>query len=753
VSDSSFPDMGEIVKEFLSEARENLQQLDLQLVALENDPANADLIGKVFRALHTTKGAAGVLGFNVVEALAHQGETLLARLRACEIELTEERTTALLDMVDALRELLEHIETHGAEGSARYDHVVERLAGVTGAPAPKLSDPTPITGEGPRSAPEPEVDGSEADVPEEREPPSRSTAPGLEVERARDSAPGLEGGGADVSLERATPSVRVDVSLLDQLMDQVGELVLVRNRIQQLLLMTDADPLLIGVGAELATITGDLQRRVMQTRMLPIGTLWSRLPRMVRSLSLSLGKRVHLTSEGADTELDRAVLEGLTGPLTHLIRNCLDHGIETPAERVAAGKAPVGLLRLQAHHEGGGMVVVVQDDGAGINTDSLLLRAIESGLLSEAEAKALDHAGALQLVFSPGLSTASEVTSFSGRGVGMDVVREELERIGGSVDVHSTSGEGTRFTLRAPLTLAIIPALLVAAGDERFAIPQADLLELVQLDAERAAREIEDLEGTLVFRLRGTLAPLVDLTHVLGLAAQRRPGEADASIVVLQAKGRPYGLLVDEILDTEEVVVKPVGPCLRRLAIYAGATVLGDGRVALILDAAGLARTALLSRATEQAPTARAVPEPVAAHGDQTLILLGSPEGDMLAVPLTSVSRLEEFSLTQVQRAGPRWLAPYRGRLLPLVWVSNLLAGGGAGPIEPPSGTLEVLVCRCEDQEVGLVAGHILDIVENTEGVWGPSTRPGVAASALLAGRVTEILDPQALLAGAELGA
>ncbi|MBI3855370.1 MAG: chemotaxis protein CheA [Planctomycetes bacterium] len=487
----------------------------------------------------------------------------------------------------------------------------------------------------------------------------------------------------------------------------------------------------------------------------PVGRVWSRFPRLVRDLSLACGKPVNLVLEGESTELDRSVLEAIADPLVHMIRNAVDHGIEPRAERAALGKPEEGRILLRAYHEGGQVLLEVSDDGAGMDPARLRRRAVETGHLTTDQAARVDDHEALELIFLPGFSTAAEVTTLSGRGVGMDVVRSNLQSIGGSVEIRTRPGAGTLFRLKIPLTLAIIPALILTAGGEQFAIPQVTLVELVRVEAAESA--FETLHSVPVFRLRSQLLPLVFLKKLLGLDGTESNATGPATIVVLQAGDSLFGLVVDSVQDTAEIVVKPLSRHLRGLRVYAGATVLGDGRVALILDVPGLAQTARVT--SGETSRSRSAPKPAAAveaKPREPLILLRGPGGGRIALPMGRVARLEEIERSSIERVGDRDVVQYRDEILSLVDVSAALPERRRGPRPPadgeesaPSGKLQVVVISAGGRRTGLVVDRVLDIVEETLDGLRPASRPGIEGCAVIRGRVTEILDVDALLAQA----
>ena len=726
-------DIDEIIQEFLVESHENLDQLDADLVALEQDPGSRHLLASVFRTIHTIKGTSGFLGFGQLESVTHVGESLLSMLRDGVLVLDPEMTSALLRLVDAVRELLAGIEATGAELPG--DHV-ELLATLTQLQTRKAPEAPPVALLGEllveRHLAEPH-DVTLALVAQDTGDDRRLGEILVDhgVLDSTDVSDALETQG-EGRRSAADSTIRVDVGLLDSLMNLVGELVLTRNQIvQKASARQDTD--LLRTTHRLNLIAGELQEGVMKTRMQPIDTVWSKLPRVVRDLSTNLGKPIRVRMEGRETELDKTILEAVKDPLTHLVRNSVDHGIEPTDVRLAAGKPAEGTLLLRAFHEGGQVNIVISDDGAGIDPVRIRTKAVERGLLSESAAERLSERETLNLIFVAGFSTAQTVTNVSGRGVGMDVVKTNIERIGGLIDVTSTVGVGTTFRIKIPLTLAIIPALVIAAAGQQYAIPQVNLLELVRLGPDDDTRRIERIHGTPVLRLREKLLPLVSLREQLQLPAE----QSDATyIVVLQAGERQFGLVVDDINDTEEIVVKPLGKQLRGVALFAGATIMGDGGVALILDAVALAQRAGI--------LAHDGPDGVldtseSTDGDRTTLLLVSlSDGRQVALPLRHVDRLEEFAASVVERVGSQEVVQYRDQILPLVRLDSVYGAYSDG--EPPAST-QVVVCTHGAQLVGFVVHAIVDIVDATLSVASSIDTGGRLGSAVVNGKVTELVD------------
>jgi len=699
--------MDDIIKEFVQESTENLDRLDRELVLLEKDVTNKELLASVFRTIHTIKGTAGFLGFPRLEGLAHAGENLLSRLRDGELVLNADITSALLTMLDAVRQMLATVVSAGNDGAEDYSVQIANLNQLAKG--------------------QPELPAAVLDA----EVPKKAAAPGAPPVPAR----------ADV----VDNSVRLDVGLLDQLINQMGELVLARNQILQWV-TTQRDPVFVNACQRLNLITTELREGVMKARMQPISHVFGKFPRVVRDLSHSCHKRVELTIEGGETELDRTLLDAIRDPLTHIVRNSVDHGIESAERRKEAGKPEVGTLALRAFHEGGQVNVEISDDGAGVNLERVKAKALKNGLVSPDQAARMSDRELLDLIFAPGFSTAEQVTNVSGRGVGMDVVKTNIEKIGGTVDLQSTLGKGTTIKIKIPLTLAIIPALIVTSGGDRFAIPQVSLLELVRLESDQTEQKVEHIHDAPVYRLRGNLLPLVYLERELrgaGIPSSQPDGAADAvtTIVVLQAEGRQFGLVVDSVREAEEIVVKPLGQFLKGIPVFAGATIMGDGEVALILDVLGLAEKAhVVSGDADASSTASADTRLTKTGNHSSLLLFRAGPSGRMAVPLSLISRLEQFPLSSIERAGNREVIQYRKCIMPLIRVGDSMQS------QDGHETIEVLVCSQQDHTVGLVVDQILDIVDENIEVTGGSGAH--CTSAVISGQVTDLLDVPSLIQG-----
>ncbi|WP_185994601.1 chemotaxis protein CheW [Nocardioides campestrisoli] len=737
-------DDAEIIAEFLVESHENLDQLDRDLVALERAPGSKELLSSIFRTIHTIKGTSGFLALHRLEALTHVGENLLSRLRDGDLVLDAEVTGVLLSMVDAVRVLLAAVEASGTDVDADVD--VDAVVATIRTRLEATESPVPVTA--------PAAATALATTQPTGLAATEQTAPAGGPVTQTVSATAIPGSEGEPARSVIDSTVRVDVDLLDSLVQLVGELVLTRNQILRRTEQED-DVELQRAAQRLDQVASELQEGVMRTRMQPIAHVWSKMPRVVRDLAHQLERQVQLDLEGHETELDRSLLEALRDPLTHLVRNAIDHGIEPPAERLAAGKPATGRLLLRARHESGQVVVEISDDGKGIDPDVIASAALSRGVVTRDELARMEPRDVLNLIFEPGFSTATVVTNVSGRGVGMDVVRTNIERIGGTVDVQSVVGHGTMCRVRIPLTLAIIPALLVGEGTERYAIPQVNLVELVRVEGQALAADVETVAGAPLLRLRGELLPLVHLGSALaspagsGAGALPLPADSDGiTVVVVQADDVRYGLCVGEVHDTQEIVVKPLGRQLKALASYAGATIMGDGRVALILDVAGLART----RGIGAVPVSKVE---VSLPRQQTtpMLVLEVVPGRRAALPLRDVSRLEEIHVSRVEGAGPLDAVQYRDGILPLVRLSAVMGLPAAVtadelPLEERA-TLSVVVHEEGERRVGLVIDRVVDIVDTVLRPSEVGRRAGVLGSAVIDERVTDLLDLDAVVAAA----
>ncbi len=707
----------DVIREFVIESNENLARLDQEMVELEKSPQDPQLLAGIFRTIHTIKGTCGFLGFASLEGVTHLAENLLSQLRDGKRELSPDLVTLILEAVDVVKTVLLSIEATGGEGTETYDELRKRLQ-IACALTPS----------------------------------------GTPCAASFQAAPGAETAAAAKGPSISDSSIRVDVGLLDKLMNLVGELVLARNQILQFNAQQE-DSTLNATSQRLNLITTELQEGVMKTRMQPIGVVWNKLPRLVRDLATSFGKQIRLEMHGADTELDKTIIEAIKDPLTHIVRNCCDHGIEKPEVRVRNGKPAQGKLTLRAFHEGGQVNIEIADDGAGIDVQVVKNKAVQKGLIRIEQAERMTEREALALICLPGFSTAAEVTSVSGRGVGMDVVKTNIEKIGGVVDLVSRPGEGTTLKLKIPLTLAIIPGLVVTlmdrrsapresgGGGVRYVIPQVSLLELIRLEGDAGKRQIERIHDTPFYRRRGSLLPLVYLADVLQLGGG---GESNVvNIVVLQAEDRQFGLVVDGISDTQEIVVKPLGKQLKGLNCYAGATIMGDGHVALILDVSGIAQLSGVVRESRDKAASENQRREYTGSERQTFLLFRAGCFARLAVPLSLVARLEEIALSKIEHAGGRHVVQYRGRILPLASLALIMDPGAADTagLQDPA---QVVVFSNGDHSMGILVDQILDIVEDHVTVRQAAARKGLLGSAVIGKKVTDLLDMHAVIQAAD---
>ncbi|MBL8814474.1 MAG: chemotaxis protein CheA [Planctomyces sp.] len=746
----------EIFSEFLQETHENLALLDSDLILLETNPGEKSTLAQVFRTLHSIKGTAGFLGFVKLQDVAHSAESLLSRLRSGEMQFKETVATVLLQVVDAIREMLVSIESTGKEGPADYTGLIARVDSLKmtgGAAAPSAPSPAPVF-----NSPAPVINSaisvlqfaSSPQAPSDTLVMPANDEPSTSRSGTSDMA---TGDGSEVRTSSAADSnIRVDVGLLDKLMNLVGELVLSRNQILQYSDSHEDNGFLAAV-QRLDLLISELQAAVMKTRMQPIGSVLNRFPRIVRDQALVCGKKVRLEISGQETELDRTLIEAIRDPLVHMVRNAIDHGIEAPAVRLSRGKQEEGRLRIDAFHEGGKVIVEITDDGGGIDIARLREKALQSELLAPDVIAKMTHTELLRLIFLPGFSTADRVTQTSGRGVGMDVVLTNIERIGGTVDIESTPGKETTIRTKIPLTLAIIPALIVSCGGEQYAVPQVSLLELVRLEPDQAKRGVERMHGVPVYRLRDAMLPLLFLDEQLEIESDRSPDD-EVNIVVLQADDRPFGLVVDSIRDTEEIVVKPLQKQIKGIPVFAGAAIMGDGRISLVLDVLGLARRAnVISGAKNHAISDLAPSEKEEEVETEPVLLFASCAGGQMAIPLSLVSRLEEFPRGTVESLGSRQVVQYCGGILPLIDVSHeleqlRLRGSGVPaasvasvPARDEVESITVIVYTAGDQQAGLMVGNVLDIIHEHIVARSRANRPGVLFTAVVQERVTEFVD------------
>lgn len=790
--------MDDLLSEFLTETTENISALDVALVTLEQNPNDKGILGNIFRLVHTIKGTCGFLGLPRLEKLAHSAENVLGKFREGLLNVSPESVTLILASIDRIKGILAHLEANQVEPEGNDQDLITQLnataeggnpapkaapapapaAPVAAAPAPaaaakgltiaapeKAAGGFPVAKElldevleavaaGKRAATEAEL---MADLEAEKNKGSAPAAPATAVVPAAAAAkPKIEapvakegsnlGTGEVKESAIAQQSIRVNVDVLEGLMTLVSELVLTRNQLLQMVRGRD-DNEFSGPLQRLSHITTDLQDGVMKTRMQPIGNAWAKLPRIVRDLSVESGKKIDLQMHGADTELDRQVLEMIKDPLTHMVRNSADHGLEDPEGRRNAGKPEVGIIKLNAFHEGGHIIIEISDDGRGLNVERIREKAIMNGLATESELDSMTDQMVTQFIFKAGFSTAEKVTSVSGRGVGMDVVRTNIEKIGGTVELKTLLGRGTTFTIKIPLTLAIVSALIVECANERFAIPQISVLELVRVTAQSETR-VERINAAPVLRLRDRLLPLVSLANLLKLRKESvdqiardiaggSTERAETFIVVTQVGTYTFGIIVDRVFDTEEIVVKPVAPILRHISMFSGNTILGDGSVIMILDPNGIA-----SATGEVAvmPPGHGADNQSAHGGDihsddrTSLLIFRAGSNDLKAVPLALVARLEEIDRTTIEHSYGKPVVQYRGQLMPLITIYD-------GYETAATGQQPVLVFSDRDRSMGLMVDEIVDIVEDVLKVELRTQAEGLIGTAVIGGKATDVID------------
>ena len=718
------------LKAFLVESYENLNQIERDIIDLEKTSTDGEILVRIYRAIHTIKGNCGFLPFPKLESVAHASENLLGYLREGKLDLHPSIISALLQSIDTIRQLLSNIEASGNEGDLDSNAIatLNQLQAITSSSIEGARD----WGQGDKRAKGQEESSSilfkypHVSISSSSLPSTHDTAPSPDE-------------------YRPSSSIRVNVGLLDRMMNLVGELVLARNSLLQFA-ASQEDTAFNATCHQLNLITTELQSGVMKTRMQPINGVWQQFGRVIRDLAIAYGKQVQLEMVGAQTELDKTIIEAIKDPLTHLVRNCIAHGIETPRVRAERSKPIIGKLYLRASHESGKVNIEISDDGSGIDPEQIKQKAQQLGLITTASAASMSDAQAVNLIFLPGLSTAEEVTHLSGRGVGMDIVRTNIEKIDGTVDVYSYLGQGTIFKIKIPLTLAIIPALIVISGGNRFAIPQASLQELVRLEGQ-AVNAIEMLYDVPVYRLRGKILPLVYLNRELQIQ-KTTTDEETIEIVVINTDDYQFGLVVDRIEDTQDIVVKPLGKQLKDINIYAGATILGDGKVALIIDPKGLAEQAgMRSRQQQFFPTGAEVQAP---EGDRTPVLLfNGYQGARMGIPMSLASRLEEFPRSALEKIANQYAVQYRDIILPLIDLSTVFSANLTPQQSLPNSddTLQVVVVSLnQENSIGLIVERILDIVESPLTIKGTATRPGVLFLTLIEGQVTEILDVENII-------
>ncbi|MEZ0154880.1 MAG: chemotaxis protein CheW [Candidatus Reddybacter sp.] len=794
----------EVLQLFVEESREHLAGIEDDLLAMEAmDGLDEDLVNRVFRTLHTIKGGAGFFDLINLQNLAHSMENILDLIRKDELQTTKMIVSSLLAGADTVASMVDNLEASNDYDISEHLSVFDGVLKGDVAPEATVvapSEAAEVNEAEEQEAPPEEPADTEQVVAEgvapvaEQEPtapePAKSTpaAPVAPVTKAvaeapKSATPDAKATPAKTATTTGDQSIRVHLSLLDRLMELAGELVLTRNSLIQS--VETGDPALLQPAAKkVDAITSQLQRAIMSTRMQTIDIVFSKFRRIVRDLSGQLGKQINLEILGEDVELDKTIIEALGDPLTHLVRNSIDHGLETPAQRKAAGKPPFGQLRLHAFHEAGQVVIEVSDNGAGIDPKRIASKAIEKGMVSEEEIARMNEKDIVRLIFQPGFSTAEEVTDISGRGVGMDVVRQNLAKVGGVADIESVLGSGTTIRVKLPLTLAIIPSVLVGISTENFAIPQVNVVEMVGIAPDEIKTRIQHVGGVAMLRLRGDLLPLIELSDFFGITqtyndvdtgsvreerrdrlADRRENEdpdettnnlrggverresADSSvnIVIVAAGAFKYGIRVDELHESAEIVVKPLGMHFRGSNEFSGATILGDGTVALILDVDGVRRLSGASESQQTESDMRGRDSEEAHDVDScSILIIQHAEDEVYAVPLQLVARIERFSTSDLQDVGDRKAISYRGGILPLISLEGIVS---SQPLDVSTNEFYVIVYTVGNEEIGLMASDIRDIVDYKDTIDNRThKRAGIAGSMIVNGEILQFLDLYGIL-------
>jgi two-component system chemotaxis sensor kinase CheA len=667
-------------EEFYAEVNEGLEKVSSALIRMEADMGDKNILDALYRNIHSIKGAVQLFGLEEASLLAHAMETSLEGVRGLsQFEIDKAHVNTLLLCVDLMNTAVQR---------PRNEETLKEVNFMSNLLAP--FNKTLLT---PGKA-ETKLDEI---VVQKTTVASSATALGSKTPPA-------------ISLDSEKPetTIRVQVSLLDRLMQLMGEMVLVRNQVLQYSNKND-DLEFLNLSQKLDVVTSELQEETMKTRMQPIGNVLTKFQRVVRDLSGSLNKKINLVLHGVETELDKTLIEAVKDPLTHIVRNSCDHGIETPELRLQNGKPDAGTITIKAYHEGGQVIVDISDDGKGLCREKLLKKAIEKGIIDSSRSERMSDREVHNLIFAPGFSTAEKVTNVSGRGVGMDVVKSNIEKIGGLVDISSVEGEGTTITLKIPLTLAIVPAMIIKCDHDRFAIPQVKLVELVRV--EKSA--IEYLQGRPIYRLRGNLLPLINLREVFEKNEDIDSLESSLNIVVLNSEIHLFGMIVDEIMDTADIVVKPLARFLKSISIYSGATVLGDGSVAFILDVHGIAQKHLGSKTDEESTILDKYADfSVNENQAREFVLLSLNSKAKHAIPLSSVSRMEEVRTSSIEMSGHQRVIRYRGGILKIINLNEVL---GYPVTNSEREITQLIVAKVEEQMFGIEVDQIIDVLSTRD--------------------------------------
>ena len=754
--------MDDLVREFIDETLESLAEMDMDLVNLEQDPNNQELLGKVFRLMHTIKGTCGFIGLSRLEKTAHSAENLLDGFRNDTLEITPQAMTLVFQAIDRIRMLVDEVNENGAEPEGDDNDIISKMEktisgeGEDSDSEETFQDPSRIpvddinsddiaallssgtedeeeqqenVAEIVKESPE----GKEAikeELPASRVPMKEASAAVKPEEKTKPA-----GNGLSKAPSREPEYLRVQMSMLEELINTVSELVLTRNQLLQMV-RTEEDSALKPPFQRLNRIVSDLQDSVMKTRMQPIQNAWSKLPRIVRDLANESGKKINLDMQGGSTELDRQVLDLIKDPLTHMIRNSCDHGIELPSDRAADGKPEIGTIHLKAYHEGGFIVIKIEDDGKGLDAQKILDKAIEKGLTTAEKGAEMSEKQILGHIMKPGFSTAEKITNVSGRGVGMDVVRSNIEKIGGSIDMDSTMGKGTSFTIQIPLTLAIISALIFEIDNHRYAIPQMNIQELVSLN-NNTKDMVEYIKDQPVLRLRDRIIPLLDSKALFDVKDGDSIKNSERLIVVINIGSSQYGIIVDKVFDTEEVVIKSVSSLLKNTNIFAGNTILGDGRVIMILDPAAIARQFNVEKELNQANAENAKQAQLAKREERaSMLVFKAGTGAKKAIPLAMVSRLHVFQDKDVTLSGEKIVVKYNDNLMQLCMVDSKTQ-----ELSDKNITSLIIADDRSEAAMGLVIDEVVDIEEGELNLSATTTREGIIGSMILGDMTVDVLD------------
>lgn len=690
--------MDEIIAEFVTETQDSLNDLDNALIVLEDNPKDQALLNQIFRILHTVKGTCGFLGFMRLEKIAHITETLLDQLRNGEKTASQDDIGLILTSLDRIRMLVDRIGADGSEPDGSDDSLIAELEQATA---------------GQNSAPQ-DIDKKIITEEHIKTPDNESH---------------------DASASSSPQYLRVNVGTLEDMLTKVSELVLTRNQIVQLTktLPEEAESILSEPFRRLNSVVSELQDSVMKARMQPIGSAWAKFPRIIHDIAREQGKKIHLEMRGENTEVDRQVLELIKDPLMHMVRNAADHGIEKPDARLSHGKGESGHITLSAWHEGGYIIIQIRDDGKGIDPERIKETILKRALATDEQLEALSNKQILDYIFAPGFSTAETVTSVSGRGVGMDVVRNNIEKIGGTIDLDSTPGHGSRFTIRIPLTLAIISALIIGSGGRRYALPQINVQEVLRISPQ-SEEQVEMVSHHPVLRFREQLLPLVSMRTLLNDTTDGWEEEdfKHCYIIVVRIGSLLFGMIVDNIYDTEEIVVKPVASILKSISYFSGNTILGDGQVIMILDPSGISREAKITALQSDHVLHDPANDNLVRHS--SMLIFSAMDQTPKAVPSFLVARIEEFPRDHIEQTNGHRIIQYQGKLMDLHMI---------GDIMPDHAQIKSLIF-CDDQtdsQFGIMIDDVVDIVDAELDINPSGARPGFLGTAIISGQATEILD------------